>query len=555
MAERAAPEGMRRLTEGATTQGRRDRAERLGVLIDKRLRSWHDVLATPAGDQAALSARLRQGKQIMDDVRGTLAEMLRAETESLARRSAARDALLRRNRWIVGSSVVGGVGGGLAVAWVFMSGVLRRVQRLESDARTLAEGQPLPASKEPARDEIGKLESGLRSASGLLIERERALRVAADEITDLYEHAPCGYHSIGADGTFLRMNATELHWLGYTADEVIGRRRFTDIITPASREVFDRHFPVFRREGQLRDVEFELVRKDGSTFPVSLSASAIFDDSGSVLASRSTLFDITERRGAEKKVAELNAELQRRLAEQAALNKELEAFSYSVSHDLRAPLRSIDGFAQALVEDYEDRLDDAGRGYLARVRAAAQRMGLLIDDMLMLSRVSRAEMRGTHVNISAMAAEIAARLAEQDPARRAEWRIDENIRAVGDQALLHAVLENLLGNAWKFTSKVPDAVIAVESRPAPDGYTGFVVRDNGAGFDMQYADKLFGVFQRLHSATEFPGTGVGLASVQRIVVRHGGRVRAEGTPGAGAALFVELPISAGVPAVSTEELS
>jgi light-regulated signal transduction histidine kinase (bacteriophytochrome) len=182
-------------------------------------------------------------------------------------------------------------------------------------------------------------------------------------------------------------------------------------------------------------------------------------------------------------------------------------------------------------------------------------MGLLIDDMLMLSRVSRTEVRRTHVNISAMAAEIAARLAEQDPARRADWRIDENIRAVGDQALLNAVLENLLGNAWKFTSKVPDAVIAVESRPAPDGYAGFVVRDNGAGFDMHYADKLFGVFQRLHSATDFPGTGVGLATVQRIVVRHGGRVRAEGTPGAGAALFVELPLSAGVPAVSSEELS
>lgn len=542
-ADRAAPGAMRRLQDAAMSPEGAAHADRLTTLVERRLANWHTNLAS--GDSpTALAASLREGKAIMDEIQQTLAAMLSIETRQIEERSLARDELLRRNRWFVGSSVIGGVGGGLVIAWLFMAGLAGRVNALEHDARRLAGGQPLEPPRRASRDAVGRLEATLQRASALLMERERELRHAAEAVRDLYEHAPCGYHSLDATGTVIRMNATELRWLGYDAHEVIGLKGFPDLITEASRADFARLFPGFKRDGILQDAEFELVRKDGSILPVSLSASAIYGAEGQYVASRSTVFDITARRTAERAVTALNAELQRQLDTQAALNHELEAFSYSVSHDLRAPLRSIDGFAQALVEDCADQLDEAGRAHLARVRAAAQRMGRLIDDMLMLSRVTRSELRLARVDISALAAEIAQRCNEQAPARAVAWHIQPGLEVVGDHALLQTALENLLANAWKFTSRTPGARIAVEPAGAPPGYAGIAVRDNGAGFDMRYADKLFGAFQRLHNAADFPGTGIGLAIVQRVVAKHGGSVRAEGVPDAGATVTVILPARA-----------
>jgi signal transduction histidine kinase len=425
LAERSAPDAMRRLRESAGTAERTAQIARLGTLIDTRLGQWRQLLDLSDSATGDLSGALRDGKQAMDDVRGTLVEMLAIETRDLTAMSGARDRLLRRNRWIVGASVVGGAGGGILVAWLFIGGVAARVSRLESDARRLADGEFLPPGDEPGEDEIGRLAMALRTAGGLLRDREQALRQAAADI------------------------------------------------------------------------------------------------------------------------AALNASLHERLAEQAALNRELEAFSYSVSHDLRAPLRAIDGFAQALTEDCASSLDERGRQHLARVRAAAQRMSLLIDDMLTLSRVTRAEMRRVPVHLSALATELAGRYHEQDPSRAVEWRIQPGLRVFGDRALLQTALDNLIGNAWKFTGHAARAVVEVEAHDAAPGQIGFVVRDNGAGFDMRYAANLFGVFQRLHSAAEFPGTGVGLATVQRIVTKHGGRVWAEASPGAGAAFHVVLPGAGG----------
>ncbi|HFD39779.1 MAG TPA: PAS domain S-box protein [Anaerolineae bacterium] len=234
----------------------------------------------------------------------------------------------------------------------------------------------------------------------------------------------------------------------------------------------------------------------------------------------------------EERVAERTAEL-------AAVNRELEAFAYSVSHDLRAPLRSIDGFSQALLEDYADVLDARGKDYLRRVRAASQRMGRLIDDLLHLSRLTRREMHRQPVHLSEMAQQIAEDLSRQDPERQVEWRIAPDVVADGDPHLLRACLENLLGNAWKFTSKHATACIefGVERDQEPPVY---FVRDDGAGFDMAYADKLFGAFQRLHGLAEFEGTGIGLATVQRIIHRHGGRVWAEGKVEQGATFYFTL---------------
>jgi PAS domain S-box-containing protein len=233
---------------------------------------------------------------------------------------------------------------------------------------------------------------------------------------------------------------------------------------------------------------------------------------------------------------ELEQRVQQRTAELETANKELEAFSYSVSHDLRAPLRAIDGFSQALLEENAGQLDDAGQDYLRRVRAGTQRMGTLIDDLLGLSRVARVELRREKVALTELARAIVSELAERDPERRVKFVADDDFIVDGDSRLLRVALENLLRNAWKFTQERSQARIDF-GQEHQAGSPVFFVRDNGAGFDMAYVDKLFGAFQRLHPASEFPGTGVGLATVQRIIHRHGGRVWAEGKVDHGATFY------------------
>ena len=245
----------------------------------------------------------------------------------------------------------------------------------------------------------------------------------------------------------------------------------------------------------------------------------------------------------EKKFRELAASLEEqveaRTRELQQLNRELTAFSYSVSHDLRAPLRSIDGFSQIVLEDYSDRLDDNGRSLLERIRRAAQRMGSLIQSLLDLARLTRKELDRQPVSISDLAASSVQSLAASSPERNVEVTIAPGLRAEGDPHLLRVVVDNLLANAWKFTSKVEAARIEV-GQVDIDGKPAFFVRDNGSGFDPEQAARLFTPFQRLHSESEFEGTGIGLATVQRVVSRHGGRVWAESRPGEGAAFFFAL---------------
>jgi light-regulated signal transduction histidine kinase (bacteriophytochrome) len=299
------------------------------------------------------------------------------------------------------------------------------------------------------------------------------------------------------------------------------------------------------KQGEIvKSFELRRLAKDGRVLDVWLTTTLLRDEIGSPVAIATTERDITERKLAEKEISELNAGLERRVIERTtqleAANKELEAFSYSVSHDLRAPLRSIDGFSQVLLEDYMDKLDAAGQDALKRVRAAAQRMAQLIDDMLKLSRVTRSEMRLETVDLSAMAHAVLAELQRTQPERQVDCDIAEGIVAKGDTQLLRAVLENLLGNAWKFTGKQSCARIEF-GKTQHEGETTYFVRDNGAGFDMAFVNKLFGAFQRLHPVEEFPGTGIGLATVQRIIHRHGGRVWAEGALAQGATFYFTLP--------------
>ena len=276
---------------------------------------------------------------------------------------------------------------------------------------------------------------------------------------------------------------------------------------------------------------------DGEKIWLETSKIPLTDQDGEVIGILGTYHDITDRKKAEVELATYREHLEElvamRTAELEAVNKELESFSYSVSHDLRSPLRAIDGFSQTLLDEYADKLDADGQQYLDRVRNAAQRMGNLIDDMLKLSRVTRSEIKREIVDLSALGSQVVSELQKHNPERQVKVTIQPGMTAKGDRSLLQIVLENLLGNAWKYTGGVDSAVIEFGTETV-DNETVYFIQDNGIGFDMQYANKLFTPFQRLHSSGEFPGTGIGLATVARIIERHNGRIWAEAAPNQGA---------------------
>ena len=385
------------------------------------------------------------------------------------------------------------------------------------------------------RDDRGKL-LGFAKVTRDLTERrraEQALRASEERFRILAATANDAILSADRHGNITYFNPGAERIFGFASDEVIGRS-LTALMPERFRDAHRTGLARYVATGEARvigkTVELAGRRKDETEFPLELSLASWTQ--GAEVAFTAIIRDITARKEAEDTLRRYASQLE-------VANQELEAFCYSVSHDLRAPLRSLDGFSQALLDDYRDRLDDTGRDFLQRVRAASQRMGTLIDDLLSLSRVTRGEVQVEEVDLSALAAAAAADLKKTDPARDVTFAIAPHLVVRADAGLMRIVLQNLLGNAWKFTGKRSSARVEVGAM-AHDGRRAFFVRDDGAGFDMAYAAKLFGAFQRLHAAAEFPGSGIGLATVQRIIHRHGGQVWAEGAPDRGATFYFTL---------------
>lgn len=375
-----------------------------------------------------------------------------------------------------------------------------------------------------------------------LRQAEKSLRISEEKYRTLLENIPQKIFSKDIHSVYVSCNRCFAKDLGITPDEFTGKTDY-DFFPKELADKYRADDQRILKSGRAEEIEEEYMH-EGKEYVVNTVKTPLRDEHGDTTGILGIFWDITEQKHAEEELKRYREHLEElieeRTAELEAANKELESFSYSVSHDLRSPLRSIDGFSRMLLEDYSGKLDEEGRKYIHRVRNASQRMGQLIDDLLSLSRVSRREMRHELVDLSALANTIAVDLGEMQPERQIEWNIQLGIFASGDAGLLRILLENLLGNAVKFTGKTKDAKIEFV-KTDHGGEEAYCVRDNGAGFDMAYSGKLFGAFQRLHLQDEFPGTGIGLAIVQRIVNRHGGRIWAEGTLDKGAAFFFTLP--------------
>ncbi|MDQ7745290.1 ATP-binding protein [Hydrogenophaga pseudoflava] len=320
--------------------------------------------------------------------------------------------------------------------------------------------------------------------------------------------------------------------------------RFLEWVHPDDRRMVQQAFDASIRDRRTYNVVHRLLLPGGRIKYVRERGVTEYEGDRPV-RSMGTVLDITEVREAQLALQQLNEELEsrvsRRTGELAQANRELEAFAYSVSHDLRTPLRSIHGFACVLEEEESDRLSDAGRRHLRRIQDGSRRMGQLITDLLSLAHLGRAKMNLARVDLSELALQLAADLHRAEPGREVDWDIEEGLHAMADPGLMRVVLQNLLGNAWKYTGQTPQPRISLSRTHSADGLVTFCVRDNGAGFDMAYAAQLFQPFRRLHAHHEFEGSGVGLATVSRVVRRHGGQVRGEGVVGQGAAFYFSLP--------------
>lgn len=365
---------------------------------------------------------------------------------------------------------------------------------------------------------------------------------------ELFARAPDGMLLVDREGIIKLSNPKAAEMFGYESAEFDGIR-VDDLVPEYARSRHSNLRAQFLSEPRMRPMgsglSLSAKRRDGTHLPVEISLSPITVESELMIVA--VIRDVTDRRASEDLIRELTDSLASRVETLELLNTELETFSYSVSHDLRAPLRAIDGFSLAVLEEYTPQLDEEGKDYLNRIRGAAQRMAQLIDDLLELSHVGRFELHRAPVSVTDVATQIIQSLKRSEPGRIVTADVDPELMVDADAALLGILLDNLIGNAWKFSSNQTNAHIWV-SGATLGGSPAIQVADNGAGFDPTYAEKIFGPFQRSHAEMDYPGTGIGLAIVQRIVARHSGRIAAEGSPDQGARFTFTLS-----PATGTED--
>jgi PAS domain S-box-containing protein len=370
---------------------------------------------------------------------------------------------------------------------------------------------------------------------------EQALRESEHAYRTMFESAPEGVWMIGPDRRTTDVNQRMCDLLGYAREDMLGRDRI-EFVDQESGKVFQanaRRIP----SRKTRTFEIALRHRDGHNIPTEFHVTDLINEDGSLMAVLAFVVDLTDRKRHEEELRQINEELEQRVAERtqalAAANSELEAFSYSVSRELGSPLWAIHGFSSLVEQQYAGQIDEPGRGMLRRIGADAREMGSLLNDLLRLSRISRQAMRVGQVDLSALAREVSAELEAEAPERKVEWLFAPKVPAEGDPGLLRVVLHILIGNAWKYSSKREAARIEF-GVAEKDGRPVYFVRDNGAGIDMAYAGTLFGAFQGLDSVADFPGSGIGLATVSRVIHRHGGEVWAEGRMGEGATFFFSL---------------
>jgi PAS domain S-box-containing protein len=449
----------------------------------------------------------------------------------------------------------------VVLAVIMAQRIVRPIEALALSAQAISGGDFSQRVEVSGQDEIADLSRAFNSMSSQLqqsligleqeiAERrqvEEALRESEQRLRSIIEHSPDGILLLDESGIIIEWNPAAERITGIQRNEAIGnslwdiqfRMAAQEWQTPENHEQLKGRVLDLLQTGQApwlnRALETEVYQPDGTRRTLQTLTFLIETDHG--YRAGSMLRDVTQRKQAEEEIHRLNDELELRVAERTAeliaSNQELEDFAYLVSHDLRAPLRGINGFSYALLEEYGDSLDATGQEYLHRVRAASERMGQFIDSLLRLSRLTRSEIQHEMVDLTHLAQEIAWELRRRDPQRRADFAIQEGMSAYGDAQSLRSVLENLLENSWKFSRKRKQAKIEFGCNRIADTNIYFV-RDNGVGFDMAYANKLFGAFQHLHGIDEFEGNGMGLAIVERVVQRHGGRVWAEGIVDQGA---------------------
>ncbi len=370
---------------------------------------------------------------------------------------------------------------------------------------------------------------------------EKELQRSSKKIFDLYNNAPCGYHSIGDGNLYLEINDVELKWLGYKREDVIGKLTIFDVLHP------DDHHKIIKfrdllhqgKATNLKDLEVTYVRKDGTTFDAIINSTVTFDNSGKSSSSRTVVLDNTDIKQSQLKINHLYAELEKNNKQLVVANEELESFSYSVSHDLRAPLRAIDGYCKILMEDHEAVLDEEGKRVLSIIMNNSKRMGKLIDDLLDFSRFGRKEMHLAEVNVNQLVEET---ISDLNIDNNISLKIETLVNCNADRNLLSHVWQNLIANAVKYTSKVVKPSVHIYSYIDNEMFV-YCVEDNGVGFDEKYKHKLFHVFQRLHHNDEYEGTGVGLAIVEKIVSKHNGNVWAESIPNENTKFYFSIPIS------------